>query len=131
MVAEQLSTCKLSQTNPKSQSEDLSVPQTEKSRDLETLSLTEALQELHQQSILVDKWRQGYEAQLVQTIVTNQDRKLFKRKQKLLEILYEAIEELGGHMTYIQEDIGSTQNKVHLSDTGDITKDQMYYSLIS
>ena len=40
-VAEQISTCKLIQTNPRSQSEEISVPQKEKSRDLEIVSLRE------------------------------------------------------------------------------------------
>ena len=44
-VAGQISTCKLSQTNPRSQSEETSVPQIEKSRDLEFVSLTKELQD--------------------------------------------------------------------------------------
>ena len=62
---------------------------------------------------------------------TNQDRKLFKKKQKRLEILYDAIAEFDGHMKCNQEGNGSTENRAHPSDTSEITKDQMYYSLIS
>ena len=86
-VAEQKSTCELSQTNPRSQSEENSVSQKEKSRDLEIFSLTEELQELQQQSFSFNKQREEYETQMVQTVVANQNKKLLKRKQKLLDSL--------------------------------------------
>ena len=131
-VAEQISTCKLSQTNPRSQSEEISVQQKEKSGDKEIVSLTEELQELQQQSLSFDKQRQEYETQLVQTVVTNQNRKLFKRKQKLLDSLNEANEELDEHMKIIQAGIDSTLNKAHSAEnTSEINEEQMHYSLIS
>ena len=94
MVAEHFSTCKLSQTNPRSQSEEISVPQMENSRDLKIVSPRGEVQEPQQQSLFFDKQRQEYESKLVQTVVSKQDRKLFKRNQKLLDALSEKIEEL-------------------------------------
>ena len=97
-VAEQISTCKMSQTNPRSKSEETSVQEKKKPRDLDIVSLTEELHELQQQSHSFDRQRKEYETQLVQTVATKQDRKLFKRKQKRLETLNEAIEELDEQM---------------------------------
>ena len=78
------------------------------------------------------KQRQEYETQLVQTVVTNQNRKLFRGKQKLLDYLNEAIKELDEHMKCFQERIDSTQNKAHPAEnTIELTEEQIYYLLIS
>ena len=78
------------------------------------------------------KQRQEYGTQLVQTVVTNQNRKLFKRKQKLLDHITEAIKELDEHMKCFQEDIDFTQNKSHPAEnTIEMTEEQIYYLLIS
>ena len=103
----------------------------EKSRDLEFVPSTKELQELQQQSVSFKKHRQEYETQLVQKVVTNQDRKLFKRKQKRLETLNEAIEELDGQIKCIQEQIDSAQKKAHPAENKrEISEEQMYYPLI-